>query len=199
MNIKLFNLMDTLSLLFTSSEQLIPYCLESIWSHRRFYTKLDDEGIHKYISTLCHYTTKRILGLITGNTWDPINMSEFEYSELEEFFKKEDNMFLLFQYSHSDMGHVLGYIKLDDKYYKIESSLNEFSQQFTITNPPQIRTEIYTTVNDKFIFNIEMASCVIPNNNIIQHNFEILKASPISDTHFDVHKMLLNNTNYNYT
>lgn len=198
MNILQFNLMDTLSLLFKFSEQLIPYCLESISLHRRFYKGIDNKGIHKYTSTLCQYTTKRILGLITGNTWDPINMNDFDYCRLEEFFKCEDNNFLLFQFSYPGAGHVLGYIKLQGEYYKIESSLNEFSQQFTKTDPAQIREYIYTIVNDKNMYNIEIGSCAVPDNDVIEHNFTILRNTPISDTNFDTHKILLENTNYNY-
>jgi len=125
-----FNYAATPYLLFTLNQQ----------KHMKCIKKSENPICH--VNTLCFYTVEKFVYLCTGkfrNNFARKNFNNYIFDKNDMIIPFESNknidrcfvVNMLYDYKNDDgqtLGHTYMFCRIDDKYYKVESSLNDFAQ-----------------------------------------------------------------------
>ncbi len=192
---------SSLDTLFDLVYESIPNCLFLIQHHFEYMVGLSDEELHKYVCTLCDYPIQLIYYLCTGV--QP-NYNEFSLVTNENIITetsnllKEDNkiLFVTFESKRVEEAHAYCYIVEEGNYYRVESSLHDFSTQKTETSNDKIVEEL------TYIFerakSLRIKTMNLPTITSIYNRKKILDIMCEFQDNTPLREILLKNTNYNY-
>lgn len=191
--------MSTLPTIFNYNNQVIPHCLFLIKEYKIGH--LNDQQIHKYVSTLCSYTTRRFIYLCTGkNVYYEGAVADTNQSEMINAFRGRKNIFVTvcFEYKYANNAHIYGYAKIDGKIYKLESGLNHWSQRVTLVTYRQFAEDLSTLNSRDEIENIGLSTCNIPRIEVVKRNFNSVAGRRVTAKDARIRQVLLDNINYEY-
>ena len=163
-----------------------PYGLFLIENYYCLFKQLDPDAQHKYACTLCNYTVQLIYFMctLTGCYYSEAGGFLVTNNELTMFnwlrsIEKERNLLVVGYSCSTGAGHVYCYIMDQGKYFKIESSLDEFSAQQTELTSSDVLKELLDIFGLPGFSTIELKEVKIPSDEELVNNALKLLKIPI--------------------
>lgn len=140
-----------------------------------------------YISTLCIYTTDRFNYLCTGLVM--IEDLEFDIGVIHNCLERGRRKFITITYKHSNGWHITGYANFGDCIYRLESSLHDFTQRYTLLSHQEAIDEIDEL---SYYFSKLCYTVVdIPNIKVAERNLISAIGTQLSESNMEIRKILL--------
>lgn len=184
-----------LCLLFANNyRHLLMNSFEHDHSLRRDVENLADDYIRRdYLNTHCFLSCYRFRNLCYTE-YSPYNYSitytpEQRKKFIDDFMTRLqswDKNCVRVGYKHNSGGHSMMFIKLEDGYYFVESSLYDYDQQIKKV----CLYDIYLFLEDLNYVNICFESWDIPDDDVLLNNLEYLKIKGLGE-HAQYYKQFL--------
>ncbi len=171
-----------LPFIFNEINNLRPYCLFIIKAYNDDFVNLDDPCW--YLDTFCLYTIEIIHYLCTLLT-----LYVKPYNGIDYWFEDTSDSLFIIKYKGDEWDHIFSYIRINNIYYKLESSLFQFSQRVTIVNNNIIIDELIG-LQDK---NIYYDSIDIPSDYQLMLNSSKIRKIQLSRKHQEISKKMIKN------
>ena len=172
-------------LFFRLNKSIIPYALDHCGSCHIF-DAIDSKKPYEYITTLCIYTSYRMIKLIRPYTPFEENFESNKLSDIYDIHSifldpRADNIFISIRYKYDENAHAFSYVKKDKFMYELESSLFEYEQRIRFVTIDDILNRITMTklISKDYYCIAQLFQFPSDEQLQINHDLIIQNSSPI--------------------